>query len=190
MGTQTNHATEKTMDFQAVDYDASTIAPDAAVGEYDARIDKLKIAATSADKYPMLIVDWKILSAGDEDNETSVNAVVSDFLTFFPEGDRRGRMGKLKLRQLCEKLDIDLDVVPTRIASKSDFDDLIAALKGQTATVWVTHTVDKNTGETRCNVNYVQPRPALAPVAPTDDDDAPAKGKKAAPPAKANKARR
>jgi len=162
-------------DFKPIDsFDVNTMEPDAQAGQYEATIFDVKILATRTDGYPMLVVGWKLDSAADDDNEKSIGAEVSDFIVIKPEGDRKGRMGKLRLRQLCEKMEVDLDVVPTAMRSKGDFAELIRALKNRSGTVWVTHREDQSTGETRIGVSYTAPRgAALTPV--EDEDEPPAK---------------
>jgi len=150
-------------DFKPIDFDKN-IEPDAAVGQYTATLDDVRISKTSKDEYPMLILEWQLTEAvdGGDDQEKSVGATVTDFLTFFPSGDRRGRMGKIKYAQLCELLSVDPDTIPARIESKADFLDFIKEVKGQSATVWVSQREDKSSGEVRTNVNYTAPRSAMA----------------------------
>lgn len=163
---------KKTHAFKPIEnYDVNTMEPDAQAGEYEAVVSRITIKATRVDQFPMLVINWKLEKAVDDENEKSVGAEVSDFLTFFPEGDRRGRMGKLRLRQLCENLGIDLDVLPRSIHHEDDFNDFIAALKGQTMPVWVTHRTNPETNEVMTGIAYTAPRGVGAPLPSTDEED-------------------
>jgi len=169
---QTNSRTEsKTHDFKPIDTNVAIIDPDAEIGGYEAKIDNVKVSATSKDGYPMLIVDYKIVECKDGQDEKNVDAVVSDFLAFFPDGDRRGRMAKLKVRQICEAVGFDLESFPTAMRSKKDFDEVVHAWKGKTIDIWVGHREDKETGETRVNVAYSAPRGGMAAMNSDEDED-------------------
>jgi hypothetical protein len=99
-----------------IDYDAENIPPDAPAGAWRARA-TAKFSATSKDSFPMIIVDWEIESAYDEENESFVGVRVSDFLTFFPES-RAGasKMSKIRLKAFCDKLNISRTLIPKHIA--------------------------------------------------------------------------
>ncbi len=174
-----NSRGEKTYDFQPIECNVNEIEPDAAVGKYAAVIDGARVQGTSADNFPMIVIDWKMEKCLEEDvtedHEKSVGAIVADFIAFFPDGDKRGRMGKLRFRELRELLGIDEDILPNKLQSKDDFKDLIAALKKQRAEIFVQHRLDKKTNETRVSVQYREP-PVKASMGPVseDDDDAPA----------------
>lgn len=159
-GTQAASRQEKAYDFKPVDYDVETSEPDAAKGEYEAVCEAVKINKTKKDSYPMPTLDWKLESTmtDTEEAQKSIGATVTDFIALFPEGDRRGRMGKVRLRTLFEKLGIDPSVMPKRIQSKSDLKDLQEALKGQRLTVYITTSTDEASGETRANIHYTMPR--------------------------------
>jgi hypothetical protein len=167
-----NGRAEKHYDFTPIDHDSNQIEPDAAAGEYEAVVDDAKIIATSKDKYPMLVIEWKLESTNTDtpEAEKSVGAIVSDFLAFFPDGDRRGNFPKRRFRQLRELLNLPEDILPTRMESKEDFAELLAALKDQQTTLWVTTREDKETHETRANVQYTAPRGSMGAM-PSDGDD-------------------
>jgi hypothetical protein len=166
------------MDFQPVDYDASELPPEAAPGEYEAKCEAVKVTATQKDKAPMLVIDWKLTSAGDDANEPSVGGTVAQFLTFFDRKHKAYKMSCQNFAELCDAIGVDVDIIPKRLSSKNDFRDLIDTLKGKEITVWVTHRVDKQTGENRVGISLKAPRSnALNGKAHDDDDDDAPRGK-------------
>lgn len=174
---QTN--SQKSYDFKPVEFDAENIEPDAYPGQYEAKIDSVKVSKTSKDSYPMLIMEYKLdkaLSDG-EDCEKSVGAIVTDFVTFFPDKDaegkpnRSGRMGKVRFREVCDALDLNYDIVPKKIQSKSDFDDFVKEVRGQKVTFWVTHKLDKS-GENRIGISFKAPGGnAMGELSPIDEEE-------------------
>jgi hypothetical protein len=171
MATSNGASQERVMTFTPQEnYDASVIEPDAAVGEYTAKITAMRVQPTKTDGAPMLIVDFKLVKAADSDNETSEGATLSEFIVF--KAGAGGKFGKQKIQAISKALDTDLDLIPTSIRTDKDFGDLIAAWKGQQMTVWVTHSLDKTTNETRCNLAYTAPR--SGGLSTTSDDDRPA----------------
>src|SRR5574341_262950 len=156
-----------------------TIEPDAAEGTYVGIIDEVRVQATSKDKYPMLVVDWKLDSTETDtpEAEKSVGATVSDFFAFFPDGDRRGNFPKRRFRQLRDLLDSPEDLLPTRLEYKDDFNDLIAELKGKEATIYITLRKNPETNEERPNVSYTQPRGGMGAMPSEGDDEKPARGR-------------
>jgi hypothetical protein len=172
-GTTSNGKGEKKYDFTPIDCDTNNIEPDAAVGEYEAKVDSTRVMATKKDNMPMLVIDWKLekTESDDEACEKSIGATVADFIALFPDGDRRGRMGKLRLRQLREAMGIDDDVLPSRITSKDDFKDLQAAMRGQKLTVWVTHKTDTETNEVRIGIQYAAPKGSMGAIGRDNDDE-------------------
>lgn len=165
-----------TYDFTPIDCDVNTIEPDAAEGTYVAVIDDCRVQATSKDRYPMLVVDWRLDSAESETEEAerSVGATVADFFAFFPDGDRRGNFPKRRFRQLRELLDISDDALPTRLENKDDFKPLIAELKGKELTIYITLKRNPETNEDRAQISYTAPRGGMGAL-PAADDDKPAK---------------
>lgn len=166
-GTQTAARGEKAYDFTPVNFDGETVEPEAAPGKYEATVDDVKVSKTKPEKgaFPMLIIEWKLTGTESDDEKcqqcVEKGVTLADFLTFFPEGDRRGRMGKQRFRKLNEKLGIDNDVLPKRLETKADFDDYKAALQGQTLEIWVTASTDEESGETRTSVHYTAPKGGL-----------------------------
>jgi hypothetical protein len=165
------------MAFTPVDCDINEMPPDAAPGEYTAKINDIKVTKTKKDGYPMLVIEWSLLSTDDdgESAQNSVGATVADFISFMPDKERNGRMGKLQARALCDLLEADRDLLPKKITGVEDFDEFIHEVKGAKANLWVTNRVDKNTGETRVGVAYTAPAGGLSAMASlSDDDDKPA----------------
>jgi hypothetical protein len=183
---------EQVMDFKPVEYDVETSVQNCQAGQYEAVVDKIRFGKTT-EGYPRFWIDWKMETAADEDNKTSEGATVSDMISFYPEGDRKGNMSKRSLRTLCDKLEIDRAVIPSgRITSKAQFDDLLEALKGQRLTVYVKHTVSKDDPNTTYeNVGYLAPKDQTAAVEEDDDNEpAPRRAAARAPAKKPVKGRR
>jgi hypothetical protein len=171
-------------DFTPIDFNANNIEPDASEGTYEATVDDARIQGTSKDNFPMLVIDWKLESTetDTEAAEKSVGATVADFFAFFPDGDKRGNFPKRRFKQLRELLDVPDDVLPTRLESKRDFDDLIAEIKGKSAKIYITLRTDKVTNEERTSVSYTAPRGSMGAMASDEEpeDEKPAR-RQAAP---------
>lgn len=155
----------KKMDFKEVSFDVNEIAPDAPEGEWLATIPrgKIKIQPTKEDKYPMMIVPLRLDEyKGDEEGEEfekALGAELAVMIVFFGnEKARAARMSKLRLRQLCEATDVDLDIIPKTISSEADFADLVAALEGKKLPIWTKHTVRRDTDETVVDVRFQDPK--------------------------------
>jgi hypothetical protein len=152
------------MAFKEVTYDINEIAPDAPEGAWTASIPrgKIKIQPTKEDRYPMLIIPLRLDKyEGEEEGEVFDKALgteLSLMVVFFgDEKAKAARMGKLRLRQLCEATDVDLDVVPKKITSEEDLADLVSALEGKKLPIWTKHNVRKDTGETVVDVQLQKP---------------------------------
>jgi hypothetical protein len=139
---------ERVMDFTPVDFDVNHMEPNCAPGIYEAVIDKVKVSSAefNGGRIPIVIVDWKMESSQEEGEEIekSIGAVVSDRIRFYPPGEKKGNINKRQLRTLLEKVGVDQSVVPSRIESKSDFDELVGALTGQRLTIQIVHTEKAN----------------------------------------------
>jgi|SRR5579885_1340685 len=192
--TRSENGAGKQLGFTPVDFDGN-VEPDAAPGEYEAVIEDVKLKATSSDGYPMLVIDWKLEKAADQDDESAVKsegATVTDFVTFMPDGERRGKMSRVQYRQLLELLGIEPDILPNKLTSAADFKDLIGALRGKTGNVFVVNREDKQTGEIRTSVKYVAPRGmggGLAPMADEEEEEKPRGKTSKAPAGKTSKRR-
>ncbi len=164
------------MEFKQVDFDVNEIAPDAPEGEWTASIPrgKCKVQPTKEDKYPMLIVPIR-LDKTEEEGETfekALGAELSTMIVFFgDEKARAARMSKLRLRQLCEAADVDLDVIPKKLRDPiNDLEPLIHALEGKKFQVWTKLTVRKDTGEQVTEVQFFNPKALPSTVDPDDED--------------------
>ena len=149
------------------------IAPDAPAGEWEASIPrgKCKVQPTKEDHYPMLIVPIRLdkTDETDEAYEKALGAELSSMIVFF--GDEKAQCGlvcrELRLRQLCEAADVDLDVIPKVIEDpENDLEPLIRALEGKKLTVWTVLTTRKDTGEVVTDVRF-QTRTRRSPRRPT-----------------------
>lgn len=195
----------KKMEYKKVSFDVENIAPDAPAGEWLVSIPrgKCKVQPTKEDKYPMLIVPIRLEST-EEDGEVFEKAVgteLSVMIVFFGnEKARAARMSKIRLKQLCEAADVDLDVIPKDIEDpESDLEPLIRALEGAKFTAW-THIKKRNdTGEEVTEVSFKAPGGSLASSSNDDEEeeeeeapaseDAPRGRKKPAPKASAKNGR-
>jgi len=186
---------DKKMEYTRVSFDINEIAPDAPAGEWQASIPrgKCKVQPTKEDKFPMIIVPIR-LDKTDEDGDEFQKALgteLSVFLVFGGKNPRGEKMGKIRIRQLCEAADVDLDVIPKDIAHGDDLEPLVRALEGKKLTVWTMLQTRKDTGEITTEVKFQDPKGTLKGASDEDDDDdgdgpkserAPARGgKKPAP---------
>lgn len=166
---------QKRMDYKRVKFDVNEIAPDAPAGEWEVSIPrgKCKVQPTKEDKYPMLIVPIRLDGTSEEDEvfQKALGAELSAMIVFFgDEKARAARMSKLRLRQLCEAADVDLDVVPKELEDpENDLEPLIRALEGKKFTAWTVLQTRKDTGEVVTELRFQNPTKALAGA--TDDDD-------------------
>lgn len=167
----------KKMEYKRVSFDVNEIAPDAPAGEWGASIPrgKCKVQPTKEDRYPMLIVPIRLDSSEEEGEEfqKALGAELSSMIVFFgDEKARAARLSKLRLRQLCEAVDVDLDLVPKDLDDpENDLDPLIRALEGKKLTVWTMLQTRKDTGEVTTEVRFQNPAKPLAAAKDEDDDD-------------------
>jgi len=170
----TNKSEEKKMQYKRVSFDVNEIAPDAPAGEWQMSIPrgKCKVQPTKEDHYPMLIVPVRLdgtEEAGDE-FQKSLGAELSVMIVFFDNAKpKAARMSKIRLQQLCEATDVDLDVVPKDIGDADDLEPLIRALEGKKFTGWTVLQIRKDTGETVTEVRFQNPSKIL--VNPGGDDE-------------------
>jgi hypothetical protein len=176
---QTNTASRqsgKKMEYRKVSFDVTEIAPDAPEGEWQVSIPrgKCKVQPTQKDNFPMLIVPVR-LDGTDEEGEQFEKALgveLSTMIVFFDNSNARAaRMSKMRLRQLCEAADVDLDTIPKEIGDDppNELEPLIRALEGAKFTAWTRLSTRKDTGEVTSELVFVDPSGAL--VAGDDDDD-------------------
>jgi len=186
----TTESNQKKMEYKRVKFDVNEIAPDAPAGEWKVSIPrgKCKVQPTKEDRYPMLIVPIR-LEGTEEESETytkALGAELSSMIVFFgDEKARAARMSKLRLRQLCEAADVDLDVIPKDLEDpEADLEPLIRALEGKKFTAWTRLTTWKDTGEVTTELIFQNPNKTLAAAGgdddDEDDDDKPQRGGKSA----------
>jgi len=167
----------KKMDYKRVSFDVNEIAPDAPAGEWKVSIPrgKCKVQPTKEDRYPMLIVPIRRDSTEEEDEtfQKALGAELSSMIVFFgDEKARAARMSKLRLRQLCEAADVDLDVVPKDLEDpENDLEPLIRELEGKKFTAWTVLTTRKDTGVVTTEVRFQNPTKTLSATKGEDDDD-------------------
>lgn len=165
------------MDYKRVKFNIDEIAPDAPAGEWEVSIPrgKCKVQPTKEDHYPMLIVPIRLDKTDETDEvyEKALGAELSAMIVFFGnEKARAARMSKLRLRQLCEAADVDLDVVPKELEDpENDLEPLIRALEGKKFTAWTVLQTRKDTGEVVTELRFQNPNKALSSSSATDDDD-------------------
>jgi len=167
---------QKKMEYKRVSFDVNEIAPDAPAGEWGVSIPrgKCKVQPTKEDRYPMLIVPIRLDSTEEEDEvyQKALGAELSSMIVFFgDEKARAARMSKIRLRQLCEAADVDLDVIPKDLEDpENDLEPLIRALEGKKFTAWTKLQPRKDTGEVTTEVVFLNPNKVLS-AADDDDDD-------------------
>lgn len=165
------------MDYKRVKFNIDEIAPDAPAGEWEVSIPrgKCKVQPTKEDHYPMLIVPIRLDKTDETDEvyEKALGAELSAMIVFFgDEKARAARMSKLRLRQLCEAADVDLDVVPKELEDpENDLEPLIRALEGKKFTAWTVLQTRKDTGEVVTELRFQNPNKALTAAGDDDDED-------------------
>jgi hypothetical protein len=165
----------KKMEFKRVAFDINEIAPDAPAGEWRASIPrgKCKVQPTKEHQLPMVIVPIR-LDSTEEDGDSFQKALgteLTTFLVFGGSSPRGERMSKLRIREICEALDIDLDVIPKEISDRDDLDPFVRELEGKKLTVWTIVTKRKDTGEETTEVRFRDPKGSLKRADADDDDD-------------------
>lgn len=175
--TQRQSSSEKKMQYRKVSFDVHEIAPDAPEGEWQVSIPrgKCKVQPTKEDHYPMLIVPVR-LDGTEEDGEEFEKALgveLSSMIVFFgDEKARAARLSKLRLRQLCEAADVDLDVIPKELEDpENDLEPLIRALEGKKFTAWTVLRTRKDTGEVVSELSFQNPNKPLTSNDADDEDD-------------------
>jgi hypothetical protein len=161
------------MNFTAVDYDVSEMPVDAPEGAYTGKIKKVDITKSKKDGYPQIVLEVRLIESEDEEGEEAVKqgCSLNTYITFFPKKEgRRGTPSKLALKGIMDSLHLDSDLVPTRIETKRDLEDLSDALKGQELSVWVVHRED-DSGEVRCDLRFKAPKKMAGSGRRRDDED-------------------
>jgi hypothetical protein len=167
----------KKMEYKRVKFDVNEITPDAPEGEWAASIPrgKCKVQPTKEHKFPMLIVPVR-LEKTEEDGpefEKALGTELSTFLVFGGNTPAAERMNKIRVRQICEAADIDLDIIPKDIGEdpESELEPLIRALEGKKFTVWTKLNPRKDTGEIVSELRFTDPNATISRAGDDDDDD-------------------
>jgi hypothetical protein len=147
----------------------SEIPPDAPEGHWIASF-RCKVAATSKDKFPMVIIDARLEEALTEGNENHVGAKVSEFIVFFPANHNASKMSRVRLQAICGALKIDLPTF-TVIRSSGDLASFTEAIETNKAQVWTKHEADKVTGEVRTKLLFTAPRGSAEAFASSSNSD-------------------
>jgi hypothetical protein len=173
----TSTSNQKKMEYKRVSFDINEIAPDAPAGEWQASIPrgKCKIQPTKEDHFPMIIVPIR-LDSTEEDDESFQKALgteLSTFLVFGSKSPRGERMAKLRIREICEAADVDLDLIPKKLGDdpENELEPLIRALEGKKFTVWTKLQARKDTGEVVTEISFRDMNKLLTTGADDDDDD-------------------
>lgn len=178
MATNSAAASKRTMEYRKVAFDVHEIAPDAPEGEWGVSIPrgKCKVQPTKEDRYPMLIVPIR-LDKTDEDGEAYEKALgveLSVMIVFFgDEKPRAARLSKIRLRQLCEAADVDLDVIPKELGDdpENELEPLIRELEGKKFSAWTVLQTRKDTGEVTSEVKFLDPHKTLASSRDGEDEE-------------------
>ena len=168
---------QKKMEYKRVSFDVNEIAPDAPAGEWMASIPrgKCKVQPTKEHGFPMIIVPIR-LDSTDEDDEAFQKALgteLSTFLVFGAKSPRGERMAKLRIREVCEAADADLDLIPKKLGDdpETELEPLIRALEGKKFTVWTKLQTRKDTGEIVTEIAFRDINALLTSGADDNDDN-------------------
>ena len=161
----------------------SEIPPDAPAGGWEGLL-AVKKSKTSKDGFPMLILEWRLTAADEDENESFVGAKVTDFLTFFPKTHPATRMQRQKMLELCNLLGVDVPDV-TSIKSWADIQDFIDSLEGAKAHITTKVAPRKDTGAMSTSVYYSAGKGRSVPPPPDSSEEEVAPRKTAKKKAKA-----
>ncbi len=161
-----------------VEIDITQLPPPCADGDYTATCTKAKGRLDTERNAVQLIVEWRIDAASSEYGEGSLNAELTDWITFpLTPGDTKSRQQlQRSVKQYLSMMKaVDLDPADFCKSPKAaeDFTELAEALAGKEGvSVNVKTSLSKN-GKTYTNVNY------RVAAAGGDEDEVPAPAKKA-----------
>lgn len=175
MQPQTNHQSgEAVYDFAPVDFDIETVPPRCNPGRFQATMNVS--SKPNKDKLPMLVIEWTLDAVADDnsENEQFVGSTLTDYMVLRTEGDPKGRMTKLRLRELLGRVQLGYEMVPKQIRNKTDLDELCAAMSGQSVEIGISTRVDQ-IGEARENFIYRAPAGAQVDGGGDDEHAAPAR---------------
>jgi hypothetical protein len=82
-------------------------------------------------------------------------------------------MAKLRIREICEATDVDLDLIPKKIGDdpETELEPLIRALEGKKFTGWTKLQTRKDTGEIVTEISFRDMNALLTSGADDDDDN-------------------
>jgi len=158
---------QKKMEYKKVKFDVNEILPDAPAGEWEAIIPrgKCKIQPTKDDHFPMIIVPIRLEKTQEEgeEYEKALGTELSTFLVFGAKTPRGEKLSKLRIRQICEAADVDLDLIPKEIGDDpdSELEPLIRALEGKKFPIWTALKERKDTGEITSEIFFSDPNRRL-----------------------------
>jgi hypothetical protein len=167
----------KKLEYKRVSFDVNEIAPDAPAGEWMASIPrgKCKVQPTKEHGFPMIIVPIRLDSTEEEDEafQKALGTELSVFLVFGASKPTGERMAKLRIREVCEAADADLDLIPKKLGDdpETELEPLIRALEGKKFTVWTFLKARKDTGEITTELRFRDMSKLLTTGSGDDDDD-------------------
>lgn len=167
---------EKKMQYKQVDFDVNEIAPDAPAGEWQVSIPRgqCKVQPTKEEGFPMIVVPIRLDSTEEDghDFQKALGTSLTVWLVFGGKNPRGERMSKLRIRQLCEAADVDLDIIPKKLDDpENQLQPLIKALEGKKFTAWTRLQTRRDTGETNTEIVFQDPNALRAAPGGDDDDD-------------------
>lgn len=172
--TDTNQS--KKLEYKRVQFDVNEIAPDAPAGEWDVSIPrgKCKVQPTREDHFPMIIVPIRLDKTEEDDDsfQKALGTELSTFMVFGAKTLRGERMAKLRIREICEAADVDLDLIPKVIEDpENDLEPLIRALEGKKFKAWTKLQARKDTGEITSELMFRDPNRTLSAASEDDEDE-------------------
>jgi hypothetical protein len=131
-------------------YDFSDIPPPCHEGEFTAT-PKAKLATSKSDsKFPMIKIEWKVKSAAAADGQIDVGKKLQDNLIFAPKTDPWAHLHMGRVQSCLSHLGVSL---------KGSREQICAEINAVgEVTIWVSHEINKDTGEIQARVGYKAPR--------------------------------
>jgi hypothetical protein len=173
----TSTSNQKKMEYKRVSFDINEIAPDAPAGEWRMSIPrgKCKVQPTKEHGFPMIIVPIRLDSTEEEGEEfqKALGTELGVFLVFGGKDPRGEKMSKLRIREVCEAADADLDLIPKKLGDdpETELEPLIRALEGKKFTGWTFLKARKDTGEITTELRFRDLNKLLTSGSDDDDDD-------------------
>lgn len=179
---QTSNGAKGKLKMKAIDaFSYDKLPPDLPSGKWRFTIDKAVARATQKGQ-PMISLKFKVEEAFDDEHESLVGKSIDELVIFYADNDeensRAAKMNKVRIRQLCEAAEVDLDAIPKRIgADGAELEQFAETLRGQSFEAW-TIVKTQDSGEQRTNVMYTEPGGGLSLAEPEAEDEPPARGAK------------